>query len=89
MIQSKDIASALGAEIFGIDLAQPLGPDIAQEIHQIFLDRLVLVFRGQILTPKEQVRFARYFGSVVPYPFLKGLECCPEVLEVILDQRMA
>lgn len=83
MIQSKDISFALGAEIFGIDLASPLVPNLVQEIHQIFLDRLVLVFRNQILTPKQQVRFARYFGSVVPYPFLKGLECCPEVLEVI------
>lgn len=83
MIHSKDIAPALGAEIFGIDLANSLVPNIVQEIHQMFLDRSVLVFRNQTLTPKQQVRFARYFGSVVPYPFLKGLECCPEVLEVI------
>ena len=83
MIKSEDISPALGAEIFGIDLANPLPPKIVQEIHTIFLNRLVLVFRNQILTPKQQLKFARYFGSVVPYPFLKGLECCPEVLEVI------
>ena len=80
---SKAITPALGAEIFEIDLSMLLAERDILEIRQIFLDKSVLVFRDQILTAPQQVRFARYFGKVVPYPFLKGLEGCPEVLEVI------
>lgn len=82
-MQVTDIAPALGADITGIDLASPLSAADRERVHQLFLDRHVLVFRDQTLTPQQQADFARLFGTVVPYPFLNGLEECPEVLEVL------
>lgn len=82
-MQINNLSDALGAEITDIDLAQPLKPEDEAAIQQAFLDRSVLAFRDQELTPQQQVAVARMFGEVVPYPFLEGLEDCPEVIEVL------
>ena len=79
----KNVSEALGAEISDIDLAKPLSEDDEALIHQTFLERSVLVFRDQNLSPPEQVKVARMFGEVVPYPFLAGIPDCPEVIEVL------
>jgi taurine dioxygenase len=43
----------------------------------------VVFFRNQDLPPKALVRLARRFGSVVEYPFVKGLDEAPEVIPVL------
>ena len=82
-MEIRNISDALGAEITGLDLAKPLTDADKDEIKAGFLDRSVLVFRGQGLTPPQQLAVARLFGKVVPYPFLEGLEDCPEVIEIL------
>ena len=53
---------AVGAEIIGLDLAQPVnGADFAK-IHRAHLDHHVLVFRDQRITPEQQIAFSRRFG---------------------------
>ena len=56
-IEVKPLAGALGAELGGVDLAEPLANRTAAEIHQAFLDHHVIVFRDQQLSPKQQVAF--------------------------------
>jgi len=54
----------IGAEICGVDLAQPLG-EVAFAAVEAALDRHgVLVFRGQDITPAQQVAFSARFGEV-------------------------
>jgi taurine dioxygenase len=57
------LSPALGAEISGLDLSQPLAKGIAEDIYQAWLDHQVLLFRGQSLTPEEQRRFTQCFGD--------------------------
>lgn len=58
---------ALGAEIRGVDLAQPLSPETVQQIHFALLDHYVLFFRRQNISEEDQVRFTSYFGTAVEH----------------------
>lgn len=54
----------LGAEVFGLDLSQPLAQDDFDRIHRAHLDHHVLVFRDQRITPRQQIDFSRRFGPL-------------------------
>jgi taurine dioxygenase len=80
--QVKRIAGALGAEILGIDLAAGLDESQAARIRQVFLEHQVIFFREQQLVPEQFLRFARAMGQPVEYPFVKGLDGYPVIIEV-------
>jgi taurine dioxygenase len=76
------IAGALGAEIHGVDLAQPLTDGAVAGIRQALLHHLVVFFRDQRLSPAQLAAFGRRFGTLARYPFVEGLADHPEVIEV-------
>ena len=76
------IAGALGAEISGVDLATDLVEETVAEIRRAWLEHLVVFFRDQELAPPEFLAFARCIGEPVEYPFVKGIENFPEIIEV-------
>jgi taurine dioxygenase len=82
VLTTDPIAGALGAEIHGVDLAQPLADDVVAGIRQALLDHLVVFFRDQRLTPAQLVAFGRHFGTLARYPFVEGLAEHPEIIEV-------
>lgn len=84
-IDVRPIAGALGAEIDGVDLSQPLDERTFDAVHRALLDHLVIFFRDQTLTPREQLVFARRFGGIHLHPFVKGLPDCPEIMPVIKE----
>lgn len=53
----------LGGEVSGLNLHEPLGADTVASLRAALLERKVLVFRKQQLSPDELVRFATYFGE--------------------------
>lgn len=57
------IGSAIGAEVTGVDLRQPLDEHQRAAVHQALMDHLVLFFRDQPLTPASQLAFASQFGE--------------------------
>jgi taurine dioxygenase len=77
------IAGALGAEISGIDLAADLDADTVAALRRAWLEHLVLFFRDQPLPPARFLAFARGFGDVIEYPFVKGLPEAPEIIPVL------
>ncbi|HVC29989.1 MAG TPA: TauD/TfdA family dioxygenase, partial [Steroidobacteraceae bacterium] len=81
-IEVKRIAGALGAEVSGVDLSKPLSDELAAELRRAWLEHLVLFFRNQDLSPEQYLAFARRFGKPVEYPFVKGIEGFPEIIEV-------
>ena len=82
-IEAKPVAGSLGAEIHGVNVAAPLADAVISEIRQALLDHLVIFFRDQKLTPREQLAFASRFGEPMEYPQLKGLPECPMITPVL------
>ena len=78
----RKVAGALGAEITDVDLAGGISPALAAQIRQVFLDHGVIFLRGQQLDPSQFMAFARAMGQPVEYPFVKGLEGFPHIIEV-------
>ena len=79
----KPIAPSFGSTIEGVDLAQPLKKQMILDIYSIFLDRQVIILRGQTLSSEQYLAFAKQLGAPDIYPFLNGLEGFPEITPVI------
>lgn len=77
------LSSALGAQIGGIDISQPLSIEHRDAIEQALLKHQVLFFRNQPVTPQQQARFAACFGDLHIHPIYPNVPEQPEVL--ILD----
>src|ERR1051325_6062797 len=65
-LQLRRIGEALGAEIAGVDLSQPIAPELFAEIRRAWLEHLVLRFRAQQLTDRQLLAFSRLFGELDP-----------------------
>jgi taurine dioxygenase len=56
--------AALGAEIRGVDLGKPIDDATFAVIEQAYNEYGVIFFRGQQITPPQQVTFTRRFGEI-------------------------
>ncbi|MDX9666308.1 taurine dioxygenase [Pseudomonas sp. P5_152] len=77
------LSHALGAQISGVDIAQPLNVEQRDAIEQALLKHQVLFFRNQPVTAQQQARFAANFGDLHIHPIYPNVPEQPEVL--ILD----
>src|SRR5919106_4374870 len=80
----RRLSYALGAEIGGVDLSKPVPDETFRAIRQAWLDQLVLLFRGQKLSPERHIAFSRGFGDLDPNdanPFTR-LKDHPEILQI-------
>jgi len=68
-IEVRPLAGAIGAEIYGVDLADAeMDPATIDEIRRALLAHLVIFFRDQKMTDEVLVRFGRRFGELAPLP---------------------
>ena len=82
-IEVRPIAGALGAEIGGVDLNGEVSDAAIAAIRRAWLKHCVIFFRDQALAPAQFLSFARRFGEIVEYPFIKGIEGFPEIIPVV------
>lgn len=88
-IEVIPVGGSIGAEIAGVNLAEPLSNRQAQEVHDAFLANSVVFFRDQKLDPDNQKRAARLFGEPVAIPFVKSLDGHPEIIDIVKEAEDA
>jgi taurine dioxygenase len=76
---ARPVCGAIGAELEGVDLSEPLGEEVADEIRQALVHYMVIFFRDQKLTPAQHTNFAKIFGDVQMGGTIPRLEEQPEV----------
>lgn len=82
-MQIKRLSGAVGAEILGVDLVGNISDALIADIRKIWLDNGVVFFRDQNMTMDQFQSFARRFGEIVEYPFVKGLPDHPFIIPVL------
>ena len=78
-IEVRLLAGSLGAEIFGVDLSQPVDDETFAEIHQAWLDHQVVFFRDQDITPERYKAFAARFSDLRLHELLATVPGHPEI----------
>lgn len=79
----EPLTPKLGSEIAGMDLAKLSERDFAS-VRELFLERMLLVFRGQNLSREAHKDFGRRFGVLHSHPAkrLLGAGGDPEIFEI-------
>jgi taurine dioxygenase len=78
----KHLAPSIGTAVLGIDLRDPLSEDLHKFLHQLLLDRKVIFFRDQFLSPEQHLDFGRRWGELEVVPFLEHDKTHPELLTI-------
>jgi taurine dioxygenase len=63
-LRTRPLTSGFGVEVEGLDLAEPLDAATAAALRALFDRHLVLLFRGQRLSPAQHIAFSRNFGTL-------------------------
>lgn len=82
-LQLKPIHPVFAAEASGIDITRPLADADVRAVNAAMNEHAVLVFRGQPLTPQQQINFAKSFG-----PLDIGLKRVFKRKERLEDERL-
>ncbi len=78
----RPLSGSIGAVIEGLDLRDVDDATVAA-VRRVWLDRKVVFFPRQHLTPDEHLAFARRFGEPTEgHPVIPGIEGHPEVFEI-------
>lgn len=80
----RPLTGAIGAEVTGLDLREPLGAATTGALREALGRHLVLCLRGQPLSPEELLAFGRRLGTLRRHPFAPAHPEHPEL--VLLDQ---
>lgn len=78
-MQIRSAGGAVGAEIIGLDLSEPLVSEARDTIKSTLADRGVVFFRDQTLTPEQHIELARQFGAINVNRFFAHVDGHPEI----------
>lgn len=73
------IGGALGAEVTGIDLREPLADADFETLRAALVEHQVLVLRDQAIEASSQLALARRLGPIHVHEAYPGVPGCPEV----------
>ena len=84
-IKVNPLGGALGAEISGIDLNEPISDEQLTEVRQVFGRYAVIFLRNQNLTPENEIRFAKRWGEINTNRFFSSVEGYPQIALVVKE----
>ncbi|MBL6613221.1 MAG: TauD/TfdA family dioxygenase [Reyranella sp.] len=82
------MSSHTGAEVLGVDLTRPVSEADRAAMNRAFVERSVLVIRGQTLKPSQVVEAVGLFGAIFPQQNSKfAIPDCPQIHYVSNQDR--
>jgi taurine dioxygenase len=82
-IEVRTLTPTIGAEVLGIDLAQPMSEGQFTAVRQALLDHSVIFFRDQRMTIEQHKAFGARFGTLHIHPNApKAIPEHPEILVI-------
>lgn len=85
-IEVRKLSPIIGAEVHGVDLSKPLSSRQVEEIHDAWMENLVIFFRDQTLTVEQHLEFGRHFGELHLHPAAHQPDQHPEILVIKADE---
>jgi taurine dioxygenase len=82
MIDVQPSGAACGASITGVDLREPLAPEVVAQIRQAWLAHQVIAFPGQSMGIADLERFTLALGDYGEDPYILPTAGHPHVIEV-------
>ncbi len=84
-MHEEKITGRIGAEITGVDLAQPIGENLAEALKDALARHQVLVFRDQALDIAAQKRLTEAFGPIIRDDYIDTMPDEPFVIRVLKE----
>jgi taurine dioxygenase len=79
-IETINLTRGFGSIVSGVDLSEELPQSVVDRLSELLVERKVLLFRNQPLTPRSQRDFAARFGTLHIHPIYPVLPELPEIL---------
>jgi taurine dioxygenase len=86
-LEATPVSRSFGAIVSGVDLSKDLAESAVARLSELLVERKVLFFRNQPITPQAQRDFAARFGALHVHPIYPVLPELPEIL--LLDNHEA
>jgi taurine dioxygenase len=82
-VQFSPLTPVIGVEVEGVDLSRPATDAVRDRLVDALTEHGVLLFRGQNITPQQQVAFSRNFGELDIHVLDQyQVPGCPEVFVI-------
>jgi taurine dioxygenase len=63
-VEIRRLSDAIGAEILGVDISQPIDDATFEQVHNALLEDAIVLFRDQDITIPQHIDFAKRFGEL-------------------------
>ncbi len=87
LIEIEPLTPCIGAIIHGADLTQPLTDELFDEIHSAWMDKMVLFFRDQPMSPEQHLALGRRFGELHVHPAAPFVNDDPALMKIHTDEN--
>lgn len=85
-IEVEPLTPGIGAIVHGIDLGSRLDDDLVEEIHDAWMQHLVLFMRDQHMSPTQHLAFGRRFGNLHIHPAAPYAHGDPALMVIHTDK---